>query len=244
MRPVSLRTRAVACGPCRGGGGSGRASARASRTRGGGGRGRPRTALTGTTVPRRDSQLPGCRLGGGLLVGVRARPSRRRARPRPAAAGPRTRRATGRRATARAVTASYASRPSPATQLLHSSARPDRCGRSSRPAAPAPGARPLRTLRPALSIRSTCAAGSATASARPGKPAPEPMSAIRRAVAQLRHLEARQRSARCTSAASAGSRTVVGGSGSAASASQQRGELPAAPAGSPYRPRKLAERFT
>ena len=45
-------------------------------------------------------------------------------------------------------------------------------------------------LRPTDSTRSTCAAGSATARARPGKPAPAPTSAIRGGLPQLGHLEA------------------------------------------------------
>ena len=74
-------------------------------------------------------------------------------------------------------------------------------------------------FRPTDSIRSTEARGSATASTRPGKPAPAPTSAMRRALASEGTSKPERLSATCTSRARSGSLTVVWGSGSAASAS-------------------------
>ena len=80
------------------------------------------------------------------------------------------------------MTTSYASRPPPSAtgSFAHSSARAV-MARALVSSAAWASRDATAVLRPADSTRSTCTSGSATASARPGKPAPEPTSAIRRA---------------------------------------------------------------
>ena len=86
-----------------------------------------------------------------------------------------------RRPTARAVTASKPSRAEPAGRAPQS-AHPTTSAFSI-PAASI--ARRMNShLRPTDSISTTCAVGRATARARPGNPAPEPISAIRAALAR------------------------------------------------------------
>ena len=91
-------------------------------------------------------------------------------------------------------------------------------------------------LRPADSIRSTLASGNAIANARPGKPAPAPTSAIRLARVNGGPTSRPLRlSATWTSSASRGDATVVGGCGSAASASSNRRICSADPVDNPKR---------
>ena len=75
------------------------------------------------------------------------------------------------------------------------------------------------------------AAGSAAASARPGKPAPEPRSAMVVASRSCSTARPLRESATWTSSAAAGSETVVGGSGSAARAPSRASKALAAAGG-------------
>ncbi len=113
-----------------------------------------------------------------------------------------------------AITTSLAPTPSG-----HSSAR----ARTTRAlATPAKGRRPSMNahLRACDSTSRTSAAGRATARANPGKPAPEPRSAIFFTPVIASTSSATSESAMCTSIARTGSRTVVGDRSSLATASR------------------------
>jgi hypothetical protein len=97
-------------------------------------------------------------------------------------------------------------------------------------------------LRPALSTSVTRAAGSAAARARPGKPPPDPRSAIARARRTSSILERTSESATWTSTAATGSRTLVTALGSRASSSRTVCSASLRGRSSPYRPATAASR--